>query len=280
MSLTRTTGAAILTPEEVGSLLVEPTINLCEATNAATVIQTGNAWFRLPIISADPSAAWLNEGDEIPATDATLNEVDVHFAKLAGLSVVSNELAQDSSPEASQAIGEGLARDLARKLDAAFFGAEVAPAPAGIASLTGTNLIDVSSGGVKNLDPFLAAQSNAETLGTTVGSFVASPADALALAQLKQYTSANSNVPLLQSDPTQPTRRLIGGVPLLVSAGVAAGAIWAIPKDRANIIVRLDATVEADASVFFTSDRVAVRAIMRCGFAFPQPAAISKIKVA
>jgi hypothetical protein len=42
-------------------------------------------------------------------------------------------------------------------------------------------------------------------------------------------------------------------------------------------VVRQDAQVESDRSVFFTSDRVAVRATLRVGFGFPSPAAIVKI---
>lgn len=99
------------------------------------------------------------------------------------------------------------------------------------------------------------------------------------LAKLKRYGTAQSNESLLQPDPTMPNIRMIAGIPLRVSAGVAPGTIWGVPSERAHIIVRLDASVTTDSSVFFTSDRVAVRGTMRCGFAFPHPAAITKITV-
>lgn len=279
MSSTTTSAAAILTPEQVGDLVVQPTLNLSSATDAATVISCESNSFRVPIVNTDPAATFVAEGAEIPVSDVSVSEIDVHFAKLAGLSVISSELAADSSPEATAAVGDGLARDLSRKLDAAFYGNLTSPAPAGLGALAGTTAISVGTGGVKNLDVFLQAIANAETLGCTVTSFVANPADALTLAQLKQYSSANSNMPLLQPDPTQPTRRLLGGVPLLVSAAVTAGTVWALPNVRALIIVRQDAETVIDKSAFFTSDRVAVRATMRVGFAFPQPASIAKINV-
>lgn len=70
---------------------------------------------------------------------------------------------------------------------------------------------------------------------------------------------------------------MIGGVPLYVSPAVTTGVVWGIPKDRVVVALRDDTRLEVDRSVFFTSDRVAVKATMRVGFAFPHPAAVIKI---
>ena len=43
------------------------------------------------------------------------------------------------------------------------------------------------------------------------------------------------------------------------------------------LVLRADASVEADRSVYFTSDRVAVKATMRAGLAFPHPASVVKV---
>lgn len=43
------------------------------------------------------------------------------------------------------------------------------------------------------------------------------------------------------------------------------------------MVIREQAEVEADHSVFFTSDRVAVRAILRVGFGFAAPSTVVKI---
>ena len=72
----------------------------------------------MPRVTADPAAAWTAEGAEIAVTDATLDEIVVTPKKLAGLVVVSNELASDSSPAALGVVGDGLVRDLRRKIDA------------------------------------------------------------------------------------------------------------------------------------------------------------------
>ena len=122
-----------------------------------------------------------------------------------------------------------------------------------------------------------AAKANAETLFTEVTSFVAAPATVLALSTLKEYGTAGSNKPLLQSDPTAPVSRQISGIPLYSSPAVAADIVWAIPAQRVLFVVRQDATVVSDTSVMFTSDRVAIRCTMRVSYAFTQPMAITKI---
>ena len=86
-------------------------------------MQTASHDFRVPVVTADPTAAWTLEGAEITATDPTITEVVATPKKLAGLTVVSNELASDSSPAALQVVGDGLVRDLRRRIDAAYFAA-------------------------------------------------------------------------------------------------------------------------------------------------------------
>jgi hypothetical protein len=53
--------------------------------------------------------------------------------------------------------------------------------------------------------------------------------------------------------------------------------VWGLPTLHTMVILREGTTVEADESVFFTSDRVALRARMRVAFGFPHPAAVVKI---
>jgi HK97 family phage major capsid protein len=67
------------------------------------------------------------EGAEITPSDPTLQELVVTPPKVAGLTIVSREMADDSDPAAAQVVGDGLARDIARRIDQAAF--------AGLASL-------------------------------------------------------------------------------------------------------------------------------------------------
>lgn len=265
-------------PEQVDELVVQPVEAASIATQVSRTVHTpsGVNKFRVPIITADPTAAWTEEGGEIIASNAGLSEVDTPFYKLAGLTVISNELADDSSPAAAEVIGDGLSRDISRKLDAAFFGASgSADQPDGLEDLVGPN--EVAGEGWTNLDSFTEAIYQAESVGATLTSFVANPDDALWLALLKDEDG--SNRPLLGFDPTVPTRRQIHGVPLFISSAVTPGTIWGIPGDRVIVALREDTTLTIDKSAYFTHDQTGIRAIMRVAFAFPHPAAIQKIEL-
>ena len=203
-------GASILTPDQVSQLVIIPLISQSVAMQSSTVVQTASHQLRVPRVTADAQAAWTAEGAEIAVTDATLDEVDIVPKKLAGLTVISNELAADTSPAALGVVGDSLVRDLARKLDSAFFGSTVTNGPAGLGSLT-TNATAKNGGTWANLDWAEAAKSVAEQHNSTVDVFACAPATALALSTLKEYGTAGSNRPLLQSDPSAPTSRTISG---------------------------------------------------------------------
>ncbi len=273
MTMTRTNSNEILSPEQVAELLITPAIELSVAAQVSTVVTTGAPTYRVPLVQTDPTAAWVAEGQEINPSDMQFDEVIVTPSKLAGLTIITRELAEDSTPEAAQAVGDGLARDIARKMDAAFFGNLSAPAPAGLGSLT-PSTVDTGAT-IGNTDPFAEALSLAENVSAVTTAFVTDPATALALAKVKK--ASGSNEPLLGNDPTAPTSRTILGVPLYVSAAVTAGTVWALPRDRVYLVLRDDTRIEVDHSVYFTSDRVAVKATLRCGFAYPHPAAIVRL---
>lgn len=277
--LTTSTTTRALLPSEIGRLLVQPMIESSVFAQIATRVTTAAHEYRIPIITADGTAQWVAEGSEIAPSDPTLDELLITPSKVAGLSVISRELADDSNPAAAQVVGDSLARDIARRVDqAAFAGlASPAPAPAGLNTLSGVQTY-VNASAYGNLDWAAEAISRAEQVGATITHFVTNPATALALAKIKQGTG--SNQPVLGLDATSATSRSILGVPLLVSQYVASNTLWAIDGSRVWLVVREDATVVSDRSVFFTSDRVAVRATMRCGFAFPHPQSVVKVTTA
>jgi HK97 family phage major capsid protein len=273
---TTTTGATAILPEQVAQLIDLPVAAQSVAFQVSTLIETGSTTTRFPMLTDDPSAAWTAEGDEISPSDPTTDDLEVTPLKIAGLTVITNEMAADSSPAGAELIGAGVSRDIARKIDAAYFGTAGASTtqPQGLGDLTAPAAVDAGATWA-NLDPFEEAKLNAETLGVAVTAFVANPADALILAQLKESTGSNKN--LLQPDPTQPTRRTIGGVQLFVSPAVTEGTVWGIPRERSLLVRRTGTTLEVDRSAYFTSDRTAIRATSRVGFGFPQAAAVQKI---
>lgn len=279
MTLLDSTAAGILRPEDVAPLIVRPITQASRAFAVSTVVNTASKDYRLPIVAADPSASFVAEGAEIPVTDADIDELIVTPKKVAGLTVISRELAEDSSPEASQVVGDGLARDIAKKVDAAFFGTHTTNGPDGLRALSGSTEID-ATGGITDLDWAAEAIAESQNENGTITAFCASPATALALATLHQFSTAGSNIPLLGVDPSQPTRRLVQGVPLIVSPAVGDDVIWAIPQAFSFVVVHDDVTLDIDRSAFFTSDRIGVRSTLRVAWGFPNPASVIKLVLA
>ena len=271
---TSTATVSGILPDDHGPLVIQPALQASVFAQVASTVQTNSTRYRIPIVSADPTASWVAEGAEITPSDPTLTELTVTPAKVAGLSIISRELADDSNPAAAQVVGDGLARDIARRIDQAAFAGLAAPAPAGLSTLSGVQTY-VNASAFTNLDFAAQAISKAEDVGAKITAFITSPATALALATIKQ--SSGSNQPVLGMDVSNPTGRQILGVPLYVSQYVAANTLWAIDGTRSWLVVRDDATVEADRSVYFTSDRVAVKATMRAGFGFVHAQSVVKV---
>lgn len=271
---TGTTNVNALLPDQIGALVVRPVMTGSVAAQASTVVNISSTEYRVPIVTADPSAAWVAEGGTISPSDATVTELVVSPSKLAALTIISRELSEDSSPSAQSVVGAGLGRDIARKMDTAFFGNTVTNGPAGLGSLTTSTVV----GAWTSTDPFAEAISKSQTNGGNLTAFLCSPTDALTLAKVKKATG--SNEPLLGADATQAGKRSILGVPLIVSPQLAAGTIWGIDSRFAQVVVRDNTRLEVDRSAYFASDQVGVKATMRVGFAFTNPLALVKLTVA
>lgn len=275
----------------VGDLVVRPLQAQSVALQAATMVRIDEASnsFRVPVVTEDPAVAWVAEGEEIPASGAHLAEDADVFHKLAGLTNVSSEFLNDSSPAVAEVVTKGLARSLALKLDTAFFGKRGTDtkAPRGLGDITDVNTI-AAGAKITNLDPFTEAIYAASKAGGAVlGSFVANPDDALAIAKLKDRT--DSNRALIQPDPTKgdPTTdagmvvpaAAIAGVPMYTTPACPKGTVWGIPRDSVVVALRKDFEVTKNDSVYFTSDVTAVRALARVTTVFGYPQAIQKITI-
>ncbi|RZT87107.1 HK97 family phage major capsid protein [Pseudonocardia sediminis] len=278
---TSTTGVRPgLIPEEwIDRLVVEPVAAESVAMNPAvsTTITVNGQLAHIPKVTDDVAANWVAEGAEISPDDAEFSEITVTTRKIAALSIISRELADDTSPSALELIGAGIARSIAKKIDAAFFSepAPASPAPAGLGSLPDNQITKLNVTAWDSTDNFALADSVAGQIGVTLSCWVANPVDALTLATIK--ASTDSRVPLLATDPTQPSRRIIEGKPVLISPAVKSGTIWGLPSDRVIVARRKDVTLETSTDAYFSSDRLGIRATGRMGFAFPHTLGIVKL---
>lgn len=55
------------------------------------------------------------------------------------------------------------------------------------------------------------------------------------------------------------------------------GTAWLVPRDRAFVVLRNDPEVIVAMSAFFSSSRIAIRAVLRVGIAFLHEAAVVRV---
>ncbi|GAA1103544.1 phage major capsid protein [Nesterenkonia jeotgali] len=264
-----TTSLHQIAPTDQAGLILTPLLEQAIATNSvvSTTHTTAGTSFRIPIVVEDAIASWTNEGEEILPSDVALDELEVTPRKVAGLIPVSRELAEDSSPDAATIIGTSLSRALIHQMDAAFLGALAAPAPQGLSSLTTPEL----STDLSNLDALLEAKATIGIAGGSASVILSHPNDALKLAQLKDADGSNR---ALVADVST-----VASLPVIQTRHATEGELWIIDRGAVHVVLREDVTVTSSTDVYFSSDRVAVRATARIDFGFPYPDRLVKVTI-
>lgn len=270
-----TSNSSPLTPAEISSLVIEPVFAAATAASAATVIQFSTNEFRIPVVD-DGSAAWTPEGSEIAISEPALSEVILTPKKLACLVPLSNELIADVNGDATIIVGDAVTRAIARRIDAAFWGTTT-PAN-GMKAIGAQTATLTGDSDLANLDAFTDAVAELSAHGHLASTIAVSPAVYKVLAKIK--TGAGSNAGLLQPTATLATPLQIAGVPVIVTSALADDTAYVLDNRRVVIGVRTsDVDLQIDSSVFFTSDRSALRATLRLNAAYPDPTAIVKVAI-
>lgn len=266
MSMIHSTTADAFTPEDFGKLVDLEVQAKSVAAKSATVFGTDKVKVNFPLWTADPSVGWYGELDEITPADGSTDEVEVTPTKTAGLTLISNELKDDSDPSVAQLAGAGLSNQIARSIDAAFLGNTTTKGPDGLLSLTYTP-VDTGTG-LTNLDPFIQARYAAIAAGSVLSSWIVSPDTAEDISLLKVQTDSNQSLVQFVDDGIT-----IAGLPVLVSDQVDASTLfWGVPKAHVMYVLRKGTTVERFPAV--TQDGTYVRAVSRIGFGFLNEAGV------
>ncbi|WP_158581356.1 phage major capsid protein [Actinomadura spongiicola] len=254
-------------------------------------ISTTSARLAVPRVLSDAVANWTAEGTEITPTDPNADVVTAVPRKLAALTYASNELVDDSQPDAQDVLATNLARAVALKLDWSFFeGSGTAPEIRGLKNQSGIQTLSMGANGaaLTNLDPFadalgMLAEEDAE--GTAI---VMHPRNWRALTKIKE-TSGSAKPVLVDGAgaPTEGPRRSIQGVPVWLTSQLSttetqgsattANSIYVYQADQVCAVIRADADVKVDKSAAFSSDRTAVRVTLRADEVLPNPAAVVRI---
>ena len=103
------------------------------------------------------------------------------------------------------------------------------------------------------------------------------------LREFQETTTVKSNEFLLSPDPTQATKYAVNGTPLfwVPDDVIEPGTVWALCGSGANpkafVVQRLDVELVTSPWPYFSDDCVALRAVLRYGFAWPHAAAVVKV---
>lgn len=260
------------TPEDYGKLIDLVIAEQSVAFRVGTVVQTGSESIRFPTLTADPATGWYAENTQIALTDPTMGEIVITPKKVAGLTQISNEAADDSNPAVAEQTGRTLARSIAKKIDAAFFANTTTNGPAGILSLSGVNVVDTGTITLTSLDPFHEAKAAALADGANLTHFILSRDVALSLAKAKE--SSGSNKGLFENVGDGIT---LAGVPVLVSNDVASGNAWGVDSSQIIVVQRTGTTIVKSTDAAFDHDAVQVRATARVGFGFVNAAGVVRL---
>ena len=263
------------TPEDYGRLIDLVIAEKSLAFKAGTVIQIGNESIRFPMLTADPAVGWYAENTQITLTDPTTNELVVTPKAVKGLTQISTEAAEDSNPAVANKVGRGLARNIAKKIDAAFFGNTVTNGPSGLLSLTGINVVDTGTVTLTSLDPFHDAKAAALADGAEISVWILAPDVALTLSKAKKLASG-SNESLFDTTGVNDGVSL-AGIPVLVSTDVAAGNAWGLDGSQVLVVQRTGTKVVRSTDAAFDYDAVQVRATARVSFGFSNPAGVVRL---
>nr|WP_301130132.1 phage major capsid protein [Streptomyces cacaoi] len=267
---TLSSAATGLTPPEYGALVEQPVAALSVAFLAGTLVGTKAHTFHVPVLTSDVVLGPVAEGAEIDPSDATFDELAVTPVKFAGLSIVSRELIDDSSPSASEVVGRSIARQISESVDKALLNPQAGINPQGLADLDGISTVDAGAT-LTDLDPFQAALATSERNGGQLTSWITDADTALAMATLKEASTSNRS--LLTADMTVDGRRQLLGRPIYVSPQCPAGKVYGVSGKDLLVIQREGTRLDVDYSAYFSSDRVGVRGSMRVAFAMPTPSA-------
>ena len=277
MAQTTVTAAGLLDPATLHQLVTIPLTTEPVFAQVSTPVMLASHELRVPRVTADPVAQFVGEGEEIPLSSATVDEIVIRPAKIAALDSITRETLADSTTARSE-FGKAMVRSIGVAGDKAFFGASSDPDnPTSLADVVGVTTVPAGTTWA-NLDAFADAVGVVEGAGATVTHWVANPADAGELRKLKSSTGSNS--PLLATDPAAGARRLVEGAPVIVSPHVPVGTIWGLDRTRILSVIRENAT-EATISdgPYFSSDRLAMRVTARIAWGFVHPESIVKVTV-
>ncbi|MFJ5872316.1 phage major capsid protein [Dietzia maris] len=271
--------------ENLAGPLVERVTRRSIAAQMSTTLKTLDNGITVPVVDSDATAAWTAEGAEIVQSAPELRSLKIRSGKLAGIVPVTGEAIRSRRLDLLQIASRSLVRDMANKLDQAFFGNVADPAPDGLGSLTDVATIDAASG--DNLDALVDAVAYLQDFGYDSTDVAMNPTTLARLAKVKKATGSNESLlgadatlgGVLDADQLDGTNagQSVLGLAVRVSRHVPAGQL--VVMDRGQVYTALTGEPVLDTSEHaeFTRDTVLIRALQGVGFGFPHHDAMVRV---
>lgn len=180
----------------------------------------------LPLIAVGAVAAWVEENQEIPASDIEFGSVMLTAHKLAARVISSNEWLADAQGGSGREIVErNLTLEIAKVLDEAFFAGDGSGAtPTGLLNQPG--IPTTSVGGALTLDDLAGAIGRIEANNAVPSAVYMHPA-AWAGLRVERDSGSTTGAYLLAPAPSQGVARQVWGVPVYLTPAVGSSAIVA-----------------------------------------------------
>ena len=273
MSGIATNRSNISLPTSVSRDIIQKTQEESAVMRLATQISLPGNGLTIPVITSDPTAAWVGETDEKPVSNPGLSTKVMRGYKLAVIEPFSNQFRRDYGA-LYDALVARLPRILAAKFDNTVFGGTEAPGSDfdTFASLTAQDLSEDAYGAL------VAAVTDVATNGGELNGFALSPqAKGILLSAVDKNdrplfinSVAEGAVPRILGAPTYSSKgAYISGSPNVVGfAGDWSKAMYGV-VEGVDISFSSDATLTlADSSTInlFQRNMFAVRAEIEIGF--------------
>ncbi|VCT89206.1 hypothetical protein MHAS_00893 [Mycolicibacterium hassiacum DSM 44199] len=209
---------------------------------------------RVAFVDDADSAAYVDEGQEIPEDDPTLDEVVVQTKKISRLVKVSSE--QHRKPGTADQLAQSVARDLVAKADRSYLSDTD---PVGLLNAQGV----VDGGAVTgSLDALIDLVAELESNGANPSAIVLDPLGWAEFRKLK--VAADHNQSLLGAGTTD-AQQLILSLPVLKSRFVPAYSGLVVDRNAIAAAVG-PVRVASSEHALFSSDAVQIRATWRIGW--------------
>ena len=275
-------------PDAFFDLLAPKSVGLA---SGFSVLPTSRGEVHVPRITEDSLANWTAEGQPITESEPDGDTVIARPKKLAGLTMINNEVLKDSTPQALAISEYSLLRSMSLKLD---LGSSPEPASRPSRSASGNTPgiqvqdMGVAGAAIEDLDPFVDAIAALEAANAEATAIVLSPRSWKAIMHLREST--DSLKPLIDpgGNGTGAPRRTILGVNVYVTSqlpvnethGAAANAssIYVYEARQIVAVRRQDAEIVVAPLAGFNTDETGVRVIARWDVVVPNPLAVVRIE--